>query len=184
MNTKTCTKCGEAKPLDGFHLWSRSKDGRRPRCKSCRRNEDPNAAARASRYYAKNRVHVLKNVKAYSQGNPDVRERAHRAWFDRNGYVYQNRWKQENPGKVNALTAKRRKCVRQATPAWANFQAMEVVYVEARRLTEETGIPHHVDHVVPLTSKLVCGLHCEFNLQILTGPENLAKHNRHWPDMP
>jgi hypothetical protein len=42
----------------------------------------------------------------------------------------------------------------------------------------------HVDHIVPLVSKFVCGLHCEANLQLLPGPENQRKGNRVWPDMP
>lgn len=184
MRTKTCTKCGASKPFEDFHLTTRSKDGRRSRCKACRKGEDPNATARASRYYSNNRERVLEYVKSYSQGNPDVRAKAQRRWLEKNGYVYQKKWKTSNPGKVNALTAKRRNCVRKATPKWANFRSIESFYIAARRLSEETGIAHHVDHVVPLTSKLVCGLHNEFNLQILTGPENLAKHNRHWPDMP
>ena len=41
-------------------------------------------------------------------------------------------------------------------------------YEEAARLTASTGIERHVDHVVHLKHHLVCGLHSEFNLQILT----------------
>jgi hypothetical protein len=39
------------------------------------------------------------------------------------------------------------------------------------------GIMVHVDHVVPLKSDLVCGLHCEANLALMTGKANAAKHN-------
>jgi len=38
--------------------------------------------------------------------------------------------------------------------------------------------PHHVDHIVPLVSQLVCGL------QILDAKANIEKGNRSWPDMP
>lgn len=36
---------------------------------------------------------------------------------------------------------------------------------------------HHVDHEIPLSHPLVCGLHCLANLQYLTAEENLAKGN-------
>jgi hypothetical protein len=32
---KTCTKCKETKPLDGFNRRKHSKDGRTPSCKAC-----------------------------------------------------------------------------------------------------------------------------------------------------
>jgi len=32
---KSCSRCGELKPLDGFHRKSRSKSGLNPECKAC-----------------------------------------------------------------------------------------------------------------------------------------------------
>lgn len=74
--------------------------------------------------------------------------------------------------------AKRRTSEKQATPKWANLQKMEEFYIEARRLTETTDISYQVDHIIPLSSNVVCGLHCEDNLQILTAEENNKKNNK------
>lgn len=89
-----------------------------------------------------------------------------------------------NKDKLAAKAAARRAMKLQATPAWADPSKIAEAYALAQRLSVETGVEHHVDHAVPLKSKLVCGLHCEANLQVLTGRENLSKCNRHWPDMP
>jgi hypothetical protein len=66
----------------------------------------------------------------------------------------------------------------QATPAWADLDAIADVYREAAYF----GM--HVDHMVPLRHKSVCGLHVWDNLQLLTPKENISKGNRFWPDMP
>jgi 5-methylcytosine-specific restriction endonuclease McrA len=52
-------------------------------------------------------------------------------------------------------------------------------YLECERLTKETGVEHHVDHIMPLS---IGGEHDWWNLQILTAEENLAKGNRFRPE--
>jgi hypothetical protein len=61
---------------------------------------------------------------------------------------------------------------------------IDLWYTGAKTMTQLIGKPYHVDHVVPLKSKLVCGLHVPANMQILPGADNSAKGNRYWPDMP
>jgi len=78
-------------------------------------------------------------------------------------------------------SAKRRAAKLRSTPAWANLQAIATIYAEADRLTRETGIVHHVDHDIPLQHPLVCGLHVESNLRVLTASDNIRKSNKFEP---
>ena len=91
-------------------------------------------------------------------------------------------WRERNPDKWAALQRTRWSETRalqiQAMPPWTDRSAIAAIYLEARRRTRETGVQHHVDHVVPLRSEFVCGLHVETNLQILEGEANLRKSNR------
>lgn len=79
---------------------------------------------------------------------------------------------------------RRRLIVSNAQPKWADSSKILEIYRLRDSLSLSTGVEHHVDHIVPLTSDIVCGLHNEFNLQVLPASDNLKKHNRHWPDMP
>ena len=71
----------------------------------------------------------------------------------------------------------RRKKRDKSLPPWANKQAIRAIYFEARRLTASTGIKYEVDHIIPSNHPLVCGLHVETNLQIITEFENITKSN-------
>lgn len=81
-------------------------------------------------------------------------------------------WKKLNPGKISAINRMRKLRRVNATPSWANQEAIKAIYIEAAKL----GM--HVDHIIPLNGELVCGLHVENNLQLLTPLENAAKGNR------
>ncbi len=67
---------------------------------------------------------------------------------------------------------------KEATPKWANMEKVRAIYDRAAELTLTTGILHEVDHIIPLRHPLVCGLHVETNLQVLTQIENRKKSNK------
>lgn len=75
-------------------------------------------------------------------------------------------------------SAYKRRELKHLTPSWANTEKINDIYIKARKMSQETGITHEVDHIIPLTHKLVCGLHVESNLQILTEQENCQKSNK------
>ena len=77
----------------------------------------------------------------------------------------------------SAYQVKRRQKRDKSTPPWANKKVIKQLYAEARKLTLKTGIKHEVDHIIPSNHDLVCGLHVETNLQILTKQENCDKGN-------
>lgn len=87
------------------------------------------------------------------------------------------RWKARNAAWAAAWARKRAARLHRATPWWLSPEQhaqMEAVYVEASR----RGPDWHVDHIIPLNGKTVCGLHVPWNLQLLPAVENMRKGNR------
>ena len=72
----------------------------------------------------------------------------------------------------------------QAWPEWAAADPrFKEIYDEAKQRRED-GEDVQVDHVVPISSKIVSGLHVPWNLQIITTTANNAKSNKWWPGCP
>lgn len=61
--------------------------------------------------------------------------------------------------------------------AWADAVAIATVYAAAARVSRCLGVPHHVDHDIPLQGKRVSGLHVPLNLRVIPATLNLRKHN-------
>ena len=84
-------------------------------------------------------------------------------------------FKENNKALITSYKAKRRATLRQAMPSWlTQDQILQIraIYAEAKRLSDETGIPHDVDHIVPLAGKIVSGLHVPWNLRAIPKIEN------------
>lgn len=94
---------------------------------------------------------------------------------------YRNAWKENNKVQVRADTKARRRKHRQATPKWltrAQKSQIRQLYQIAITMSQTTGEQYVVDHIVPLRSDEVCGLHVPWNLRVITQEENLKKSNK------
>lgn len=187
---KICRVCGHSKPEQAFAKDARRKDGFCSRCRACRRQHylaDILTPRRlAQEYNRKNKKAVQSRNLAYYYRNRDDRSEKMANWYLANKTrVLENMraFRAANPGYCARQQSKRRAAEIQATPMWADLSRMNEIYAVSNWMTENSGEPWHVDHIVPLRSKTVCGLHCEANLTILPATENMSKSNRYWPDM-
>lgn len=120
------------------------------------------------------------SCKAYYQRNREKILEKRRRYYASNAHVIKARveeYSKNNPHKVNAKQARRRATKLQATPGWASKELIETFYKVARLLSMYYGREVTVDHIVPLQGELVCGLHCEANLQLMFGTDNKSKGN-------
>lgn len=167
---KHCGGCRTDKPVSAFNASKRTWDGKATQCAEC-------CSARLNRWREAN----PNGFRRWHEQNTERRSKAFREWREKNKdrrAEYMATWLKANLPLLIARKAKRKAAKRRAAVAWANEEAMKVLYKEAARLTQTTGVRHEVDHFYPLQGELVCGLHCEANLQILTKEENIRKLNR------
>ena len=85
-------------------------------------------------------------------------------------------WEKNNPDKVAARVARRRAAKLNQVPKWFDPNAVKRVYERAKEL-RLSGQDVHVDHIIPLQGRNVCGLHVHDNLQILSANANRRKSN-------
>jgi len=150
-------------------------------CTACRKLK---ARERYPIQYVKNKGKILIKNEMNRQRRLEADLAYKREYYQSNKekvLEYQKRYREENRDKDRAWKRNYKERKTRRTPNWLTpEQLMEITgfYTEAQRLTEITGVQHHVDHIVPLRGKIVSGLHVPWNLQILTFIENRTKSNK------
>jgi len=137
------------------------------------------------------------NQRVKYEEDPSYRENvltANREWRKENiekDREIKREYYQNNKDRFRVYQRNRKKHIGRATPPWVNSLADFLdIEKECLRISEELGIKHHIDHIIPLRGtltgfargkKTVCGLHVPENLQIITEAENLSKGCRFDP---
>lgn len=192
MTVRTCKDCTTTKPITDFYF-NRQRNHYDAACKECRK-------VRTLKWRVENAERAEEILrKAWRKQQTEKKDdclRRSREWYARNAEEQRERIRQNHerfkerrreyakeydrlyPELMRARANKRRALKARAIPQWAGLEAIKALHKKAKELGLE------VDHIVPLNSPIVCGLHCEANMQLITRLENIKKGNRWWPDMP
>jgi len=167
---KRCTKCAEVKELEQF---SQTRNGVRPSCKECRRQE-------AKAYRLKNKEAVTEYSRQYYANNKEAHKERCVSWQKRNTdavKAIRKRYVKNNYEKVLDRNKQRQTFKKLATPPWTDKLKMRNLYKFAAFLSKHCGTPVHVDHDIPLMNPNVCGLHVYENLKLTKAGDNMKKSN-------
>jgi len=190
---KVCTKCQSEKSLDNFHKDKKAKDGHVSECKDC-------VKQKSRLWYLRNKDLALDKARIYASKNPEKvklyqskyrksdKGRASQKRYSQKAYSEDpfkfreksKNYRQRNPSKRSYWQQTREARKLKACPEWLTEQQRDDIqrmYDLRDKFRKIFGVDYHVDHIVPLQGKNVCGLHVPWNLQILEASMNLKKSN-------
>ena len=125
-------------------------------------------------YDEDNKEKIKAYKKVWNKVNEEKIKVYNKDWYEANKEKkkeYLSVYRKNNKGLLNAYNSKRGADKIMATPSWANLEKIKEIYKNCPE-------GYHVDHIYPLRSEYVCGLHVENNLQYLTAKENMEKSNK------
>lgn len=190
--SKVCKVCNIEKSLDDYHKSKRHRDGRLNECRICYNKRILDLKDSNPEF----RQRTIQNSKNYKKRHPEKVKKANELYRENNReflrfsyseYTKNNkekvkeqkkRYVKDNPHMITKTKVRRRVAEKRAVPSWVDHDKIKIVYLKAKWLESLTGMKYHVDHIIPLQGKNVCGLHCWANLQILEASLNCSKQNQ------
>lgn len=188
----------EKNPVKASEYWKRRYAEHKEEILAAQRKlrHRPDQIEKARAYYEANAEKIKASAAAWQKANPEICRAKNKAFLEVNPNKkrqYYEAWIKRYPGRKNQLakawhkahpeqktadTALRRANKKNATPAWANQFFIREAYHLAKLRTKATGFKWEVDHIYPLQSVVVCGLHVEHNLQVIPAVLNRSKGNK------
>lgn len=202
---KKCKSCVTWKPFEDFYKCKKAADKHQTHCKVCKA-EKAKATRKmpaelsfkcCSKCGETKDICQFRKAKNTSDGyRPECKEckyridkeyRATNPSIKKNGNKLYNK---RHKHKVLYRTRKRQAALQNASPSWVTDEELKQIqklYETARYLTETTGVPHEVDHIIPIKcadpfkrkdTPFLSGLHVLSNLRVVTMHANRSKCNR------
>jgi len=172
---KHCSICKAIKQITAFHKDKSTSSGFKTACKEC------SNIKRKQRYKDNSYDTEHRNL-------PEVKKQAKEYAKE---YRFKNKekikqtitaWSKLNKHKRLATVLKYKYNKMKATARW-DSELTELITEEAAHLAKlrekVTGFKWHIDHIIPLQGKNVCGLHVWNNLQVLPAKVNQQKGNKY-----
>jgi len=180
------------KNLSLFYKKKDTKDGFTSRCKTCidnyyKVNIDTIKIKKKEQHKTYYKIHkdsIIAYQKEYRELNKERVASTKQKYAETNALKiakYIKEYGKINSVKLKAIRAKRRAAKLKAAPRWLTTEdrrQIQEFYEIAQAFRLYTGQEYHVDHIVPLQGKNVCGLHVPWNLQVIPAKENLRKSNK------
>jgi hypothetical protein len=196
---KKCVICHVEQDIIEYTKSSSNKDGLVNRCKTCTKTYNAKYRLENKDTLKQKRLDNIENIRERDRishqkcrlANPELHKLCLKKSYEKHKdkrllekqiYYIENQEEilqkkrvygatEQSKSLQRAVKSRRRLLHKNATPSWADLNAIKEFY-------KNCPIGYHVDHIIPIKNKKVCGLHVLNNLQYLPASENLSKNNK------